>query len=153
MTPAARYNEAHRLWFMQQYPQTFKDGHYCPPKMPNVTKSNGLTTFIINYITWIGCRATRINTMGRLIETPVRQASGISLMTKKYMKSSTRKGSADISSTIRGRSVMFEIKTGKDRPSEYQLAEQARERRAGGVYEFIRTPEDFFMIIDSLMYG
>lgn len=153
MTPAARYLEAHRLWFMQQYPQTFKDGHYCPPKMPDVTKSNGLTTFIINYITWIGYRATRINTMGRLVSEPQRQASGISLMTKKYIKSSTRKGTADVSSTIRGRSVMFEIKTGKDRPSEYQLAEQARERKAGGIYEFISTPEQFLQIIDSLMYG
>lgn len=38
---------------------------------------------------------------------------------------------------------MLEIKIGKDKASEEQLAEQAKERKAGGTYEFIKTPEQF----------
>jgi hypothetical protein len=69
------------------------------------------------------------------------------------MKSTTRKGTADISATIRGRSVMIEIKTGRDKPSDKQLEEQQRERSAGGIYEFISTPEEFFALYDSLTNG
>jgi hypothetical protein len=38
---------------------------------------------------------------------------------------------------------MIEVKVGKDRPSQDQLKEQAKERAAGGLYEFCRTPEEF----------
>lgn len=152
-SPHSRYLSAHRLWFQATYPQTYKDGHYCPPKIPDTTTANGLTTFCINLITWLGYRATRINVSGRLIEKAERQASGNSIMVKKMIKSSTRKGSADISSTIKGRSVMWEIKTGRDRPSEHQLREQAREQRAGGEYYFIHTPEEFIEYLDPLLYG
>jgi len=46
---------------------------------------------------------------------------------------------------------MLEIKIGKDRASPYQIAEQERERKAGGCYEFISTPEQFFVLYDSLI--
>jgi len=68
----------------------------------------------------------------------------------RWIHSTTRKGSADISSTIKGRSVMWEVKVGRDRPRPEQLAEQAKERAAGGMYEFISTPEQFFAIFDTL---
>lgn len=118
--------------------------------MPDVRKANGLTQFVVNFLTWSGHRATRISSAGRLIDAPQKQQSGISLMTKKFIPGPTRKGSADVSATIRGRSVMIEIKVGRDRPSEHQLREQELERKAGGVYEFISTPEEFFNLYDSL---
>jgi hypothetical protein len=69
----------------------------------------------------------------------------------KFIPSATRKGTADISATIKGRSVMIEIKVGKDKPRPEQLAEQQRERQAGGIYEFISTPEQFFTLFDSIV--
>jgi hypothetical protein len=45
---------------------------------------------------------------------------------------------------------MIEIKTGKDKPRLEQLAEQHRERQAGGIYEFVHSPEEFFMLFDKL---
>ena len=45
---------------------------------------------------------------------------------------------------------MIEIKTGKDKPRPEQLAEQQRERQAGGIYEFVHSPEEFFAIFDTL---
>lgn len=89
--------------------------------------------------------------MGRMIDRVEVQPSGTRLKVKKYIPSTTRKGTADISATINGRSVMLEIKVGRDRPSEYQLAEQQRERAAGGIYEFVGTPEEFFAVYDRIV--
>lgn len=153
----ARYLKAHADHFEKEYRAAWKAGHYCNPVIPKVGKSNGLTTFIVNYLTWKGHRATRINVSGRLIETPEKQASGIILGTKKYMHSMTRKGTADISSTILingiGQSHMFEVKIGNDRPSPAQLEEQKREQRAGGGYWFVKTTQDFFDIYDRITGG
>lgn len=132
-----RYNTAHYNYTLQRSPNVVKDGLYTTPPTPVVTKSNGLTTFIINFLNWSGYRATRINTMGR-------QING------KFIPSATRKGTADISATVKGKSVMIEIKVGADRPRPEQLAEQQRERNAGGIYEFVSTPEGFFLIFDTL---
>jgi len=138
-----RYNTAHYNYTLERTPSIVKDGLYTPPPTPVVTKSNGLTTFIINFLNWSGYRATRINTMGR-------QING------KFIPSATRKGTADISATIRdkngiGRSIMIEIKCGNDKASQYQLDEQKKERQAGGIYEFISTPEQFFILFDSIV--
>mgnify|MGYP000125447878 CR=1 FL=1 len=146
-----RYLQAHENYFKEQYPNAYRNGHYSPPKMPVVAKANGLTTFIINYLTWQGFRATRINVSGRLIDGVEKTASGAVLTTKKWMRSTTRRGTADLSCTINGRSVMIEIKVGRDRPSEHQLLEQQRERKAGGIYEFCGSPEVFFEIYDKVI--
>ena len=151
MTYKQRYETAHEEWFKIKYPNAYKDGFYLEPKLPKVNESNGLTTFICNYLSWKDHRATRINVSGRLVEGKEKQASGVTLGVKKWIKSSTRKGTADISATIKGRSVMIEIKVGKDKPREDQLLEQARERKAGGVYEFIKTPDEFFALYDLVL--
>jgi hypothetical protein len=132
-----RYRAAHRLHFARKYPMAMSTGYFTA-NMPNVNKANGLTTFILNFLEWSGHRATRISSAGRVVNG-------------RYIPGTTRKGTADISATIKGRSVMIEIKVGRDRPSEYQLAEQARERAAGGIYEFISTPEQFFELYETLL--
>jgi len=133
-----RYNEAHHEWFKVQYPAAFKDGFYSPPPMPSVAKANGLTKYITNFLFWKGHRATRVNVQGRIVKG-------------KWIPSTTRKGTADISATIKGRSVMIEIKVGSDRPRPEQLLEQERERRSGGIYEFISTPEQFLELYDKVV--
>ena len=141
-----RYNTAHYNYTLQRTPNVVKDGFYTTPPTPVVTKSNGLTTFIINFLNWSGYRATRINTMGRLIP----KGNGLP-WEKIYIPSATRKGTADISATVKGKSVMIEIKVGADRPRPEQLAEQQRERNAGGIYEFVSTPEGFFELFDLIV--
>ena len=105
---------------------------------PDVTTANGLTKFICQYIIWMGGNATRVNVMGRKVGN-------------KWIKSTTRKGTADVTATIRGRSCKFEVKVGRDKPRPEQLAEQARERASGGVYEFISTPEEFYELYDRIV--
>jgi hypothetical protein len=132
------YNDAHFLHFQQEYPKAYKDGFYCKPKMPVITKANGLTVFIINYLNWCGHNATRISSAG------VNYGG-------QFRRSTTRSGTADITATIKGRSVKIEIKIGKDKASEDQLKEQARERKAGGIYEFVSNPETFFLFYFKFM--
>lgn len=154
MTNKQRYSAAHKIWFANNYPTAFKDGFYAEPKMPVVTKANGLTTFICNYLNWLGHRATRINVSGRLVDGVQKQPSGVTLTTKKWIPSTTRKGTADIGSTIKingiGQSVMWEVKIGNDKASEFQLKEQEKEELAGGRYFFIKTVDEFFINYDSL---
>ncbi len=139
-----QYQAAHRAFQERTYPTTFRDFGWLATTFPKVATANGLTRAIINYLTWEGWRATRINSQGQLVKGAERQESGNILTVRQWRPGSTRKGTADISATINGRSVMFEVKVGKDKPSSYQLAEQARERKAGGIYEFIHTIEEFF---------
>jgi len=138
MTNKQRYNQAHLHWQEHKYPEAFKSGFTHDPAMPVVTKANGLTNFICNYLNWMGHRATRINVSGRKVKD-------------KWIRSTTRKGTADISATINGKSVMIEIKIGKDKASEHQLAEQIKERNAGGIYEFISSVDEFFLLYDKIV--
>ena len=92
-----RYNTAHYNYTLQRTPNVVKDGFYTTPPTPVVTKSNGLTTFIINFLNWSGYRATRINTMGR-------QING------KFIPSATRKGTADICRAAKGTQCRGDIR-------------------------------------------
>lgn len=152
ITPQQRYQAAHEQDFKVKYPQAYATGHYFRPKMPDTRTANGLTQAIVKFLMWSGHRATRVASSGRIIRAPQRQVSGVSLMTAKYIPGATRKGAADISATIRGRSCMFEVKVGSDKPSEYQMREQALERSAGGVYEFIHSFEEFLTLYDNLCH-
>lgn len=127
-----------------------KDHGYVLTSYPKVNTANGLTQMVVKFLTWKGHRATRVNSTGRLVNGSEKQASGVVLGVKKWIKGTTRKGAADVSSTIKGRSVMWEIKIGADRASEFQLREQELERKAGGEYFFIKTPEQFFDYYFSL---
>lgn len=130
-----RYNEAHE----QNFNQVAKDaGHYFKPTMPNCNKSGGLQQAIIKFLLWHGHRATRISSAGRKIGD-------------KWIPGTTRKGTADISATIKGRSVMLEVKVNLDTPSPEQLREQELERKAGGVYEFVKTFEQFLIFYDKFI--
>ena len=138
-----RYNTAHYNYTLQRTPNVIRDGFYTGPTLPKVATANGLTQFICNFINWSGYRATRINTMGRMVGG-------------RWIHSTTRKGTADISATIRdkngiGRSLMIEIKIGSDKASVHQLEEQKKERQAGGIYEFISSPQQFFDLYDSIV--
>lgn len=140
MTWNERYRMAHAEHCKRTYPIAFEasGGMTMKVNFPCVTKANGLTLAIENYLLWSGHRCTRINVAGRVING-------------RHIFSSTRKGSADLSSTIFGRSFMIEIKIGKDKPSEHQLREQALERSAGGIYEFITSIDVFFKFYDGFI--
>lgn len=77
-----------------------------------------------------GYQAERIESTGRMLG-------------KKWVKSTSTNGTADISATIAGKSVKIEIKIGKDRQSEAQKKYQADVERAGGIYIIVKNFTEF----------
>lgn len=130
------YYDARRVMFGREYKQAYESGEYYDSTFPKIATSNGLTMAIINFLNWSGYNADRTGTQGRMIKDKTGNY--------KRITSGNRKGTSDISATLFGRSVKLEIKVGKDQPSPDQLREQIRERGACGVYEFIRSFDEFF---------
>jgi len=61
------------------------------------------------------------------------------------------KGTADISATIRGRSVKIEVKYGKDRQSDDQKRYQQQIETAGGIYIIVRNMDEFIEWFDEFI--
>ena len=99
------------------------------------TNANGLTQCIMEFIRLRGGQAERISVMGRPVEE---KGNGGRVVGVRWTKSHMTIGTADISATIRGRSVKIEVKIGKDRQSDEQRKYQAEVERAGGLYYIAR---------------
>jgi Holliday junction resolvase len=115
--------------------------------------ANGLTRAIIDFLRFNGWQAERINCTGRMIDNTkvVRDVCGFSrtIGSVKWMPTSGQKGTADISATIKGRSVKIEVKM-KDRQSSDQKAYQEAIEKAGGVYWIVRSFEEFIKLYEGL---
>ena len=109
--------------------------------------ANGLTRCIIDYLEFNGCQAERISTTGRMVDNTKTFTNVIGITkqigSKKWIKGSGTKGSADISATINGKSVKIEVKIGKDRQSEHQIKYQQSIEKSGGIYLIAKSFEDF----------
>lgn len=100
--------------------------------------ANGLTRCIIDWIVFNGGQAERVNTTGIPIDKR-RSVTDVLGHTRtigniEWRTGGGTNGSADISATIRGRSVKIEVKIGRDRQSEAQKAYQKQVETAGGIY-------------------
>ncbi len=92
--------------------------------------ANGLTRCIIDFLSFQGWQAERVNNTGRIV-------SG------RWIKGTGKDGTADISATISGRSAKIEVKIGRDRQSIKQAQYQAAIEAAGGLYVIARTFQGF----------
>lgn len=134
-------NEIKRKCPNNPYPESFV------PKYKE-NNANSLTRAIIKFLQLHGHQAERISVTGRRIDKRkivydvlghARQVGSV-----EWIKSSMQPGTADISATIRGRSVKIEVKVGRDKQREAQVLYQQQIERAGGVY-MIATSLDQFM--------
>lgn len=121
---------------------------YIPLTDWNDNSANALTKCVIAWITYMGGQAERISSQGQYREgKKVQVGTGTLSHSKqlpgKWTPGQSTKGTADISATIKGRSVKIEIKYGKDRQSDVQKEYQASIERAGGVYIIVRTFDEF----------
>lgn len=119
------------------------------------TNANKLTSCIIDWITYNGGQAERINTMGRRIDKTevVKDILGVTrqIGSVEWQRGTGTKGSADISATIPmnvngmiiGVSVKIEVKFGKDRQSDDQKKYEHSINSAGGIYVIARNIDDF----------
>jgi hypothetical protein len=99
--------------------------------------TNTLTKCVFDAIELTGGFVERVNSMGNKIETN----KGI-----KWVKGSSKKGTADLHCIIKAKSVMIEIKCKytKDFQSEAQKEYQKQIEQAGGVYLIVRDFKDFY---------
>lgn len=105
---------------------------------------------IVNYLNWTGNYGNRINVEGRLINKSTTTVSGAIFEDKKRIKSSTKKGTADIDCLINKKPVKLEVKIGKDYQKEHQKKEEDRIKKAGGYYFIVKTMDDFYKIYDEM---
>jgi len=115
------------------------------PKYSDKT-ANGLTKCIVDYITFMGGMAERRNSMGRFIQPKTYTnvfGKEIQLGKGKYIPTTGRNGTADISGVFKGVPLAVEVKIGKDRMSEAQKAYKADFERAGGWYCIARSFDQF----------
>lgn len=120
---------------------------YVPKHKYTDKTANGLTKCIVDWVNLNGGRADRVSSAGRYIDNK-KQVTDILGRTKTigsgmFVKSGTRKGYADINCTIKGYSVMVEVKIGKDRMSEAQYKFQEAEQKAGGQYWVVKDFDEF----------
>jgi len=101
------------------------------PKHTDST-ANGLTKAILSLLALEGHYGSRIQSQGQW-----QPRLGL------WTKSSVRRGIGDIMAVINGKSVMIEVKIGKDRQSEWQKRTQAEVEASGGVYLVVKTFDDF----------
>lgn len=138
-------HDLHLAQLKSKYPSSPEA--YLPVKNYVDNSANALTKCIIDFLTFSGYQAERINTMGRYVDDSKIITDVVGFQRKigsgKYIKGTGTKGSADISATIRGRSVKIEVKYGKDRQSDYQKDYQQSIERAGGVYIIARDFDTF----------
>ncbi|MBK8081348.1 MAG: hypothetical protein IPK25_14365 [Saprospiraceae bacterium] len=115
------------------------------PNVPYLTRStyrddrsNDLTRCVIDWINFNGFQAERINSTGKQIKTKGQI---------KWIPGNQTKGTADISATIKGRSIKIEIKcsaTGDHYQSKEQKQYQIMIERAGGLYIIVRDFQGFY---------
>jgi hypothetical protein len=119
------------------------------------TPANKLTKQILKYIQLLGGRAERVRSEGRYIEggsyTDV--LGHKNQMKGKYIVSTSRKGTADITSLCKGKSISIEVKIGKDRQSDAQKQYEQDTINAGGYYIIARTFDQFYNDFNTIING
>jgi hypothetical protein len=110
------------------------------------SSANGLTKCIIFWINANGGQAERISNQGQYREgKKIPVGDSFKQLAGKWTPGQGTKGTADISATIRGRSVKIEVKYGKDAQSDAQKQYQAMIQKAGGIYFIAKTFDDFIL--------
>lgn len=110
--------------------------------------ANGLTGAIIAWIRLHDYQAERISITGRQIDKRQTYSDCLGntrqIGTLQWIPTSGSRGSADISSTIAGRSVKIEVKVGRDRQRPDQARYQRDIEAAGGLYFIATSFEQFY---------
>jgi hypothetical protein len=135
------------IWQLEciKYPRMPKE--YIPKPTYSDKTANGLTKCIIHFVKANGYQAERISNTGRYIDNSkvVTDSMGFQkrIGSGQYIKGTGTNGTADISLTIKGKSIKCEVKIGKDRQSEAQKKYQSDIERAGGIYIIVKDFDEF----------
>lgn len=129
--------------------------NYVPKTAFSDKTSNGLEKCIVAWCKLNGWLCERVKNTGRYIDESkvVTDVMGYSkrIGSGKYIKGTGTNGTADCRAVIKGRSVSFEVKIGKDFQSEAQKKYQAEVEKSGGLYFIIKDFDEFIMIYKSII--
>jgi len=151
----ARFTQLYLLDKLSKYPSFIGRENCIPPPKLKETGANDLTRLVIDFLTFNNCQAERISSQGqyrdgtKIITDCIGRkrtiGSGI------WTPGTSTKGTADISATIKGRSVKIEIKWGADRQSDAQKEYQVAIEKAMGIYIIVKTFDDFIIWFDKFI--
>lgn len=123
------------------------ESHYTGTRVYTDKTANELTRCLIDWLKLNGHHSEKINCTGRMLDSRTSFVNAIgqarTIGSKKWIKTSGQRGTADISATIAGKSVKIEIKI-KDHQSPAQKAYQTDIERSGGIYIIVRSFEEFY---------
>lgn len=145
-TAYKRYRDAKYAYEAIKFPRWIKDGHFIEPDRPT-EDTNGLTGFIVDFLTWEGHFANRTGNEGRVLKDGTR------------IPSSSKKGMQDVDSNLKHSAHQFgipwkiEVKAGKDTHKQHQKDYGALVAKTGGVYSVVHNATDLLQQYDSLMVG
>lgn len=148
-----RFQELYLKTKLISHPSFIGRENCMPPANTKEAGANDLTRLVIDFLEMNDYQAERISSMGRYIDGTKKVTDCIgrerTIGSGKYVKSATTNGTADISATIKGRSVKIEIKWKKDTQSKDQKAYEASINKAGGIYIIVKTFDDFVNWFDD----
>lgn len=119
---------------------------YIPPLDIKGTSTNKLEKMIVAFIQLHGWWAERVKNTGTARIETIKRSNGNHQTKANYTKGTGVNGSADIHSTINGRTVAIEVKNAKtkDRMSAAQEQYKKRIELTGGIY-YVATDIDSFI--------
>lgn len=145
-----RLREAKLKYETKEFPNWVADGHFLEPTPSDPNSTNGLTGWIVDYLTWSGHFANRTGNEGRVIKKNGKDIR---------ISSSSKNGMQDIDTNLTHSAHKFgipwkiEVKAGADTHKKKQIAFGEQVSKTGAVYSVVRNVEDFFEQYDRLMQG
>jgi hypothetical protein len=150
-----RFTELYLNDKLRNYPSFIGRENCIPEPKLKESGANDLTRLVIDFLTFNNCQAERISSQGQYrdgkkvvtdcIGRKRTIGSGI------WTPGTSTKGTADISATIKGRSVKIEIKWGADRQSDAQKEYQLSIEKALGTYIIVKSFDDFLLWYDNFV--
>jgi hypothetical protein len=101
--------------------------------------TNGLTACITTYLKLKGAFVSRLNNGGVYDQR-----------LNRYRPGTNRKGLPDVVCTYKGKSLMIEVKTARDRLSEHQEKIRQEQERSGGLYFVAHDFTSFKTCFDTI---
>jgi len=110
---------------------------------------------VIDFLTLNNCQAERITSQGQYRDNTKQVTDVIgrvrTIGSGTWTKGTSTAGTADISATIKGRSVKIEIKWAKDIQSTAQKQYQNAIEKSMGIYIIVKTFDDFVLWFDNYL--
>lgn len=148
-----RFEELHLKTRLNEFPSFIGKEWAIPKANTKEAGANDLTRLVVDFLQMNNSQAERISNTGQYRDKTKIVTDCIgrqrTIGSGQWTKGSGTAGTADISATIKGRSVKIEIKWNKDTQSDKQKEYEHSINKAGGIYLIVKTFDDFVNWFDD----